>query len=164
LPACEQTGLDSARSYRPGRRLVREDSWGSAFEDFLTRDFDDGSNIVDNYLKSRAWKERPSTRAYMTALLSSVPNLYEVSDIVNDTSFKAWDLVQGAGLIKKDDKCHKFSSSPGRATLRQPFLSNVVPQGARGFPVCGFFAVSPEISRIPGRAFVDAAFALDEIL
>ena len=48
------------------------------------------------------WKESPSTRAYMTALLSSVPNLYEVSDIVNDTSFKAWDLVQGAGLIKKE--------------------------------------------------------------
>ena len=75
------------------------------------------------------------------------------------------ERTRKAGLIKKkDDKHHECSSSPGQATLRQPFLSNAVRQGARGFPVRGFFAVSPEIFRIPGRAFVDAAFALDEIL
>jgi hypothetical protein len=69
--------------------------WGCAFEDFLTRDFDDGSNVVDDYLKRRGWKEGASTRAYMAALRTSVMSLYEVSDIVRDTSFRARDLVRG---------------------------------------------------------------------
>ena len=35
----------------------------------------------------------------MAALRSSVPSLYEVSDIVKDTSFKARDLVQGGDPV-----------------------------------------------------------------
>ncbi|WP_287123163.1 hypothetical protein [Mesorhizobium sp.] len=32
--------------------------WGCAFEDFLTQDFEgEPSNIVDEYLKRRGWKE-----------------------------------------------------------------------------------------------------------
>jgi hypothetical protein len=77
------------------RRLVHEHGLGCAFEDFLTRDFEDGSNIVDDYLKRRGWKESASTRAYMAALRTSVMSLYEVSDIVRDTSFRARDLVRG---------------------------------------------------------------------
>ena len=73
--------------------------WGSAFEDFLTRDFDGDQNIVDDYLKRRGWKEGASTRAYMTALRTSVPSLYEVSDIIKDTSFRARDLVRGGNPI-----------------------------------------------------------------
>src|SRR6516164_147635 len=66
--------------------------WACAFENFLTRDFEDGSNVVDDYLKRRGWKEGASTRAYMAALRTSVMSLYEVSDIVRDTSFRARDL------------------------------------------------------------------------
>src|ERR1700730_9832160 len=72
---------------------------GSAFEDVLTRDFDDGRNIVEDYLKRRGWKESSSTRAYMTALRTSVASLYEVSDIITDTSFRARDLVRGGDPI-----------------------------------------------------------------
>lgn len=100
LPACEQTGLDADEVVTTlGEDWFTRTVWGSAFEDFLTRDFDDGSNIVDDYLKRRGWKESPSTRTYMAALRSSVPSLYEVSDIVKDTSFKARDLVQGGDPI-----------------------------------------------------------------
>lgn len=96
LPACEQTGLDTNEVVSTlGDDWFTRTVWGSAFEDFLTRDFDDGSNIVDHYLKRRGWKESPSTRAYMTALRSSVPSLYEVSDIIKETSFRARDLVRG---------------------------------------------------------------------
>lgn len=96
LPACEQTGLESNEVVSTlGEDWFTRTVWGSAFEDFLTRDFDDGTNIVDDYLKRRGWKESPSTRTYMSALRSSVPSLYEVSDIVRDKSFKARDLVQG---------------------------------------------------------------------
>ena len=96
LPACGQTGLDIDEVVSTlGEDWFMRTVWGSAFEDFLTRDSDDGSNIVDDYLKRRSWKESPSTRAYMVALRSSVPSLYEVSDIVKEISFKARDLVRG---------------------------------------------------------------------
>ena len=37
--------------------------WGCAFEDFLTREYDDNRNIVDDYLKRRGWKESATNRA-----------------------------------------------------------------------------------------------------
>jgi hypothetical protein len=96
LPACEQTGLEANEVVTTlGEDWFTRTVWGSAFEDFLTREFDDGTNIVDDYLKRRGWKESPSTRAYMGALKLSAPSIYEVSDIVRDKSFKARDLVQG---------------------------------------------------------------------
>jgi hypothetical protein len=42
--------------------------WGCAFEDFLTREYDNNRNIIDDYLKRRGWKESASNKAYMTAL------------------------------------------------------------------------------------------------
>src|SRR5215469_13303696 len=56
--------------------------WGCAFEDLVSRTLDDGRNLADEYLQRRGWKEAVSTRAYITALRSSVVSLYEVSDIV----------------------------------------------------------------------------------
>ena len=73
--------------------------WGCAFEDFLTQETDDGRNIVDDYLKRRGWKESASNRAYMQALRHSVISLYEVSNIVPETSFLARDLVRGGEPI-----------------------------------------------------------------
>jgi hypothetical protein len=69
--------------------------WGCAFEDFLTQEADDAGNLVDDYLKRRGWKESASNRAYMQALRNSVISLYEVSNIVPETSFLARDLVRG---------------------------------------------------------------------
>jgi hypothetical protein len=83
--------------------------WGCAFEDFLSRDLDDGRNIVDDYLKRRGWKESPSTRAYMAALRSSVMSLYEVSDIVPGESFLACDLVRGGDAVRVSEKSAKKS-------------------------------------------------------
>jgi hypothetical protein len=73
--------------------------WGCAFEDFLTRETEDGSNIVDDYLKRRGWKESASNRAYMQALRHSVISLYEVSNVVPETSFSARDLVRGGESV-----------------------------------------------------------------
>jgi hypothetical protein len=58
LPACDETGLepDEAVSIL-GEGLYMSTVWACAFEDMLTREFDDGSNIVDDYLKRRGWKE-----------------------------------------------------------------------------------------------------------
>ena len=55
LPACEQTGLDVDKVVSVlGKDWFMTTVWGCAFEDFLTRDLDDGSNIIDDYLKRRA--------------------------------------------------------------------------------------------------------------
>jgi hypothetical protein len=96
LPACDQTDLDVEEIISIlGEDWFMSTVWGCAFEDFLTREFEGGSNIVDDYLKRRGWQEGASTRAYMAALRTSVISLYEVSDIVRDTSFRARDLVRG---------------------------------------------------------------------
>uniref|UniRef100_E6VP03 Antitoxin Xre/MbcA/ParS-like toxin-binding domain-containing protein n=1 Tax=Rhodopseudomonas palustris (strain DX-1) TaxID=652103 RepID=E6VP03_RHOPX len=96
MPACEEAGvdLDDAVSII-GQDLFASTIWACAFEDFLTRDFEDGGNVVDDYLKRRGWKETASVRAYIAALRDSTMSLYEVSDVVRDTSFRARDLIRG---------------------------------------------------------------------
>ena len=72
LPTCDETGLEDDEIVSTlGEDLFVSTVWASAFEDLLTREFDDGSNIVDEYLKRRGWKETESVRAYITALRNS---------------------------------------------------------------------------------------------
>jgi hypothetical protein len=100
LPACRRTGFDAEEVMAIlGEDWFMTTVWGCAFEDFLTREGTDGRNIVDEYLKRRGWKESASARAYMSALRRSVMSLYEVSDVVRDTSFRARDLVRGGDPI-----------------------------------------------------------------
>ena len=81
LPTCDETSLEVDEIVSTlGEELFVSTVWASAFEDLLTREFDDGSNIVDEYLKRRGWKETESVRAYITALRNSAVSLYEVSD------------------------------------------------------------------------------------
>jgi hypothetical protein len=103
LPACRRTGFD-AEEVLDGKSWFMTTVWGCAFEDFLTREGADGRNIVDDYLKRRGWKEGASARAYISALRTSVMSLYEVSDIVRDTSFRARDLVRGGDPILISEK------------------------------------------------------------
>jgi hypothetical protein len=86
--------------------------WGCVFEDFLASDLDDGSNIVDDYLKRRGWKESVPNKRYLTSLRSSVMSLYEVSDIVRDQSFLARDLLRGGVAVRVSEKA-------GTRTLQQ---------------------------------------------
>jgi hypothetical protein len=100
LPACRRTGFDADEVMAIlGESWFMTTVWGCAFEDFLTREGADGRNIVDDYLKRRGWKESASARAYMSALRTSVMSVYEVSDIIHDTSFWARDLVRGGEPI-----------------------------------------------------------------
>src|ERR1700740_2157373 len=100
LPACRRTGFDAEEVIAIlGENWFMTTVWGCAFEDFLTREAVDGRNIVDDYLKRRGWKEGASAGAYMSGLRTSVMSLYEVSDIIRDTSFQARDLVRGGDPI-----------------------------------------------------------------
>lgn len=99
-PACEDTGLEPAEIVSTlGKDYFMSTVWASAFEDLLTREFEDGSNIVDDYLKRRSAKEPADVRAYVAALRDSTMSLYEVSDVVLDKSFRARDLVRGGDPV-----------------------------------------------------------------
>src|SRR5215813_4693920 len=95
--------------------------WGCAFEDFLTREFADNRNIVDDYLKRRGWKESATNKAYMAALRSSVMSLYEVSDIILGESFLARDLIRGETRSELARSRRRGRSILGTALVRVCF-------------------------------------------
>lgn len=103
-PPCERAGiaLDELAD-----KIGREHAgilYGCMFEDFLAFDLDDDSNIVDDYVKRRGWKESVANKRYMMALRFSVMSLYEVSDIVRDQSFLARDLLRGGEPVRISEK------------------------------------------------------------
>jgi hypothetical protein len=113
LPACDETGVatDDVVSI-VGEDLFMSTVWACAFEDFLTREFEDGTNVVDEYLKRRGWKEPASVRAYMAALRSSTMSVYEVSDIVPGESFRARDLARGGEPVLISERSATRSLKP----------------------------------------------------
>jgi hypothetical protein len=112
-PSCDQIDLDVDEIIAIlGKDWFMSTVWGCAFEDFLTQEFEDGANIVDDYLKRRGWKEDASTRIYMAALRTSVMSLYEVSDIVRETSFRARDLVRGGEPVLISERSATRSLKP----------------------------------------------------
>jgi hypothetical protein len=127
LPACRRSGFDAEEVMAIlGEDWFMTTVWGCAFEDFLTREGADGRNIVDDYLKRRGWKEGASARAYMSALRRSVMSLYEVSDIIRETSFRARDLVRGGDPIL-------ISERSATRSLKQwdRIATRVVPMGSQ---------------------------------
>jgi len=53
MPACEETGLESEMRRNHWRRPVHEHGLGLRLRNFLTREFDDGENAIDDYLRRR---------------------------------------------------------------------------------------------------------------
>jgi hypothetical protein len=113
LPACDETEVatDDIVSI-VGEDLFVSTVWGCAFEDFVTREFEDGANVVDEYLKRRGWKEPASVRTYLAALRSSTMSLYEVSDIVPGESFRARDLARGGEPVLISERSATRSLKP----------------------------------------------------
>lgn len=69
--------------------------WGCAFEDLAGRTFEDGSNLVDDYLKRRGWNEKGSVKLYMRAIQASVMSVHEIGEVRRGTGFAARDLIRG---------------------------------------------------------------------
>jgi hypothetical protein len=113
VPACDETGVatDDVVSI-VGEDLFMSTVWACAFEDFLTREFEDGANVVDEYLKRRGWKEPASVRTYMAALRNSTMSLYEVSGIVPGESFRARDLARGGEPVLISERSATRSLKP----------------------------------------------------
>lgn len=104
LGPCEKAGIALASLADAIGNHHASILWGCAFEDFLSSDLEDGSNIVDDYLKRRGWKESVSNKRYLTSLRSSVMSLYEVSDVVRDKSFLARDLLRGGDAVRVSER------------------------------------------------------------
>jgi hypothetical protein len=77
--------------------------WGCGFEDFLSRQYEDGS-IVDLYLKRRGSKETVLNRAYFAALRDAAVSLYEVSDVQPGVSMVLRDLLSDAAPVTVREK------------------------------------------------------------
>ncbi len=111
-PPCEAAGIEMDEL----TEVIGDDLASSAFvcvfEDMLASELDDGSNIIDDYLKRRGWKESAANKRYMTALRSSVMSLYEVSDIVRGQSFLARDVLRGGEPVKVSEKLATRAMSP----------------------------------------------------
>ncbi|MBR1130670.1 hypothetical protein JQ592_20465 [Bradyrhizobium iriomotense] len=113
LAACDETGLEIDEIVSTiSEDLFMSTVWACAFEDFVTREFDDGENVIDEYLKRRGWKESASVRNYMAALRNSTMSLYEVSDIVPGTSFRARDLIRGGEPVLISERSATRSLKP----------------------------------------------------
>ena len=148
MSTCDETGLDADEIVATiGEGLYMSTVWACAFEDFLTREFDVGDNIVDEYLKRRGWKESASVRSYMAALRNSTMSLYEVSDVVPGTSFRARDLVRGGEPVL-------ISERTATRTLKSwdRIAARVVQVGSKT-QICG--GVLP-FEREASEAFVEA--------
>jgi len=124
--------------------------WGCIFEDFLSSDLDDGSNIVDDYLKRRGWKESVPNKRYMSALRSSVMTLYEVSDIVRDQSFLARDLLRGGEPVRISEKSATHSLKPW-----DRLAARVVQVGSKFEMAGGALPFSHELAERIGEGFAE---------
>ena len=83
------------------QNLVEElgDAFGMIYawvlEDFFTMEFDDGLNIVDDYLKRRGWREKAPAKRYLRALRHSAFSLYEIVDVEPGKAMTVRDLIFG---------------------------------------------------------------------
>ncbi|MBB5049178.1 hypothetical protein HNR60_003952 [Rhodopseudomonas rhenobacensis] len=154
IPACDETGLEVDDVVETiGQDLFTTTVWACAFEDFLTREFDDGENVVDDYLKRRGWKESASVRAYMAALRDSTMSLYEVSDIVRG-SFRARDLIRGGEPVQIIERSATESLKPW-----DRIAARVVQVGAQMQIAGGVLAFDHETS----EAFLETFRRLDSL-
>jgi hypothetical protein len=122
-----------------------------AFEDFLTRELDDGRNVADDYLKRRGWNESVSNKTYIAGLRSSVMSLYEISDIVPDQSFLARDLVRGGEPVRVSEKSGTHYLKPW-----DRIAARIVQAGPRTEMAGGVLPFSREASEVLLAALDDA--------
>jgi hypothetical protein len=142
-PPCEQAGITFEELVDTIGSQNAHVMWACIVEDFLAHDLDDGSNIVDDYLKRRGWKESVPNKRYITALRSSMMSLYEVSDIVRDQSFLARDLLLGGEPVR-------ISEKSATRSLKQwdRLAARIVRMGSRVEMAGGALAFSHELGEV----------------
>lgn len=77
--------------------------YGWVLEDFFTVEFDDGVNVIDDYLKRRGWREKVPAKRYLQALRDSTFSLYEAVDIDPGRSITVRDLIFGGDAVRVNE-------------------------------------------------------------
>ncbi|MGD8570449.1 MAG: hypothetical protein PVJ39_20345 [Gammaproteobacteria bacterium] len=78
---------------------------GMILEDFFSCRFDpDDSNVIDDYLRSRGWRESYRGRCYLERLRDSVPSLYELVDVSPGKHCDVKDLVRNGKPVRVYEK------------------------------------------------------------
>ena len=73
--------------------------YGWVLEDFFTAEFNDGANVIDDYLKRRGWREKGPAKRYLQVLRDSTFSLYEVVDVDPGHSITVWDLMSDGDAV-----------------------------------------------------------------
>lgn len=87
--------------------------YGFVFEDFLSADFgEDGeSNVIDDYLSRRGWREKVPARRYLEALRDSAPSVFEVVDLDPGRSMTVRDMVLDGDPVTVEEKSGSESAA-----------------------------------------------------
>lgn len=101
-PVCERIGISHDEL---GQELADQGYggmlFGIMFEDFLSRHLrPDGSNIIDDYLKRRGWRESVPGRRYLQQLRDSVLSLYEIVEVSPGHHCDVRDLARGGKVVR----------------------------------------------------------------
>ena len=73
--------------------------YGWVLEDFFTAEFNDGANVIDDYLKRRGWREKSPAKRYLKVLRDSTFSLYEVVDVDPGHSITVRDLMSDGDAV-----------------------------------------------------------------
>jgi hypothetical protein len=83
-----------------------------AFEDFCSRrPASMRSNVIDDYLDQRGWKESIQARDYLHALRGSVMSLYEVVEVKPGRGLVLRDLVRGGEPVEVNEQLGSRSAA-----------------------------------------------------
>ena len=100
-PVCDRIGISQEEL---GQDLAKNSYggmlFGIIFEDFVSRRFPDGKNIIHDYLKRRGWREGVPGRRYLQQLRDSVLSLYEVVEVSPGHHCDLRDLVRGGETFR----------------------------------------------------------------
>jgi hypothetical protein len=101
-PVCERLGISGEElAEELGQHDYAGMLFGVLFEDFLSRRVGpDHSNIIDDYLKRRGWREGVPGRRYLHGLRDSVLSLYEVTAVSPGRHCDLRDLMRDGETIR----------------------------------------------------------------
>ncbi len=111
-PVCAKSGISEDELAEALGEFHYEMVEACAFEDFCSRrPASRRSNVIDDYLDQRGWKESIQARDYLRALRGSVMSLYEVVEVKPGRGLVLRDLVRGGEPVEVDDQLGSQSAA-----------------------------------------------------
>ncbi|BCH22832.1 hypothetical protein [Mesorhizobium sp. L-8-3] len=101
--ACDEMGIEPEDLIDCLAPVEFSKLWNCVFEDLIAAEIG-GSNLADDYLKRRGWKDSAAARTLIRALRQSVMSLYEVTGIRVGEGFFLRDLVRGGEPVWVHEK------------------------------------------------------------